>query len=63
MFMSDGIRATTECGSCDRMCVGESLCKVIYTNKGSDDGSVILSHIYISNRLIYFIVPSLDSWL
>jgi hypothetical protein len=38
MMMSSDIHTTVECGSCSRLCTGEGLCKVIYTNKGSAPG-------------------------
>jgi uncharacterized protein (AIM24 family) len=40
MFMSPGVKATTECGSCSRMCAGEALCKVIYENTSGPDGYI-----------------------
>jgi uncharacterized protein (AIM24 family) len=40
MFMSPGVKATTECGTCSRMCAGEALCKVIYENSAGADGYI-----------------------
>lgn len=37
MMMSDMMKTKARCGNCSRVCVGESLCKVIYTNSDSKD--------------------------
>lgn len=38
MMMSPSIKTEVTCGSCTRPLTGETCCKVIYTNKGSEDG-------------------------
>ena len=38
LLMSSGMSTTAECGSCSRVCTGEGLCKVVFTNKDSADG-------------------------
>eukprot|EP00602_Paraphysomonas_sp_CaronLab_P003446 CAMPEP_0185025314 /NCGR_PEP_ID=MMETSP1103-20130426/8325_1 /TAXON_ID=36769 /ORGANISM="Paraphysomonas bandaiensis, Strain Caron Lab Isolate" /LENGTH=245 /DNA_ID=CAMNT_0027558493 /DNA_START=60 /DNA_END=797 /DNA_ORIENTATION=- len=43
LIMSSDISTTVECGSCSRVCTGESLCKVIYTNQGQDTGFLALT--------------------
>ena len=37
MMMSDMMKTKARCGNCSSVCVGESLCKVIYTNSDSKD--------------------------
>jgi uncharacterized protein (AIM24 family) len=43
MYMSSDIKSSVACGSCSRLCVGEAICKSIYTNQGSADGFVALT--------------------
>jgi uncharacterized protein (AIM24 family) len=38
MMMSPSIKTEVECGSCSRVFTGETFCKVIYTNRGNEDG-------------------------
>lgn len=38
MFKSDNIKSSVECGSCQRSCVGETICKGVHVNKGADEG-------------------------
>ena len=38
MMMSDDVRMGVECGKLARLCVGESLMGVSYTNKSSNTG-------------------------
>jgi uncharacterized protein (AIM24 family) len=38
MFKSTGVKSSVECGSCKRMCAGETMCKAIHTNDGAEDG-------------------------
>lgn len=38
MMMSPSVKTTVTCGSCSRVCTGETLCKTIYTNEGSQPG-------------------------
>ncbi len=38
MFMSPDVKTSTECGKCSRVCAGESCCKIVYENKGSQNG-------------------------
>mmetsp|Transcript_20890 Transcript_20890/g.21559 ORF Transcript_20890/g.21559 Transcript_20890/m.21559 type:complete len:242 (-) Transcript_20890:186-911(-) len=48
LLMSSGISTSVECGSCSRVCTGEGLCKVVFTNKDSTDGFVALTPNYPS---------------
>lgn len=43
MFKSDEIKSTVECGSCQRLCVGETCCKGVHTNEGSTDAFIGLT--------------------
>lgn len=38
MMMSPAIKTEVQCGSCTRPLTGETCCKVVYTNKGNQDG-------------------------
>lgn len=43
MFMSPGVKSSSECGSCSRTCSGETFCKVIYENKDGRNGYIGLT--------------------
>lgn len=43
MFMSPKIKSSVEMGNCSRTCVGETLCKAIYTNNSSSEAYVALT--------------------
>lgn len=38
LYKSPDVKSSVECGSCQRVCVGETLCKGIHTNEGTDNG-------------------------
>ncbi len=40
MFMSPGVKTTTECGTCSRWCAGEACCKVLYENQAGKDAYI-----------------------
>jgi uncharacterized protein (AIM24 family) len=46
LLMSGDIGTSVECGSCGRLCTGETLCKVVFTNEGKDEGFVALTPNY-----------------
>lgn len=43
MYKSPDVKSTVECGSCQRCCVGETLCKGIHTNEGASEGFIGLT--------------------
>lgn len=43
LMLSSDISTNVECGKCTRVCTGETLCKVIFTNKGASEGFVALT--------------------
>ena len=43
LYKSTNMKSSVECGSCQRVCVGESICKAIQTNSGTTDGFVGLT--------------------
>ena len=50
MMMSPSIKTEVRCGSCTRICTGETCCKTVYTNKGDTNGyihTLLTSHTYI----------------
>jgi len=46
MFMHPHVKSSMECGSCSRMCTGETCCKVIYTNSGNNTAYIGLTTSY-----------------
>eukprot|EP00602_Paraphysomonas_sp_CaronLab_P007684 CAMPEP_0185024118 /NCGR_PEP_ID=MMETSP1103-20130426/7042_1 /TAXON_ID=36769 /ORGANISM="Paraphysomonas bandaiensis, Strain Caron Lab Isolate" /LENGTH=207 /DNA_ID=CAMNT_0027556989 /DNA_START=182 /DNA_END=805 /DNA_ORIENTATION=+ len=46
MMMSPSIKTEVRCGSCTRICTGETCCKTVYTNKGDTNGFVSLTPNY-----------------
>ncbi len=38
--MSPGVKSSVECGRCTRICTGETLCKVVYTNETKSTGYI-----------------------
>ena len=47
MYKSPDVKSTVECGSCQRCCVGETLCKGIHTNEGASEGFVVIFMTFI----------------
>lgn len=43
MFMHPDMKSSVECGNCSRVCAGESCCKAIFTNGGSNQAYVALT--------------------
>lgn len=46
LMMSEDMSTSVECGSCGRLCTGETLCKVVFTNKGTNEGFLALTPNY-----------------
>lgn len=60
LFKSPDVKTSVECGACQRVCVGESMCKVIHTNEGSADGYIIYYYHHplrlLTTQLLIYIV-------